>query len=303
MQQQRSVHRSNGDLDELRARGSGAARGELVAQGQELTALAGSGPPAGAPRALRTSDLVKLQRLIGNRAIAGELSHPLQIGRQTADGTDYTNEEKRNAIAAAKASVTKKKAKDTDYASAMADYLIGSCGGLATNFKTKVVLERSCKDWWNKPSLVDEPKVIGPARVALVDPTIEYGAEHGDLHFIGDPTDKKSAWDLDKGTALALMEAEIRSHLGPLGPLGPHSGHENRDGWAPFYITAQYSGPVGRYKGPKVKNKYPSTDHFTIQLQVNYNANMISYHGFPDERIEGKALGLSINKTDSAKLT
>ena len=267
---------------------------------------------------MRSAEVLSLQRLVGNAVVQRQLA--LQAGtsaestawsqgmartvvlqRQTDDGTDYKLPEKRQAIEHARENVTKKKAKDTEYAAAMAAYLVDQCGGLATNFKSKALLEKACKDWWNKPSMVDEPAAVGPPRVGLAGTTITYGATHGDLHFINDPTDKKSAWDLGKQAALTLMETEITSHLDALGRNS--AGHENKDGWAPFYITAQHSGPVGRYKGPKVKGKYPSTDHFSIQLQVNYNDNSVSYHGFPDEKIEGHALGLSINKTDAKKLT
>lgn len=140
-------------------------------------------------------------------------------------------------------------------------------------------------------------------REALDSPDIVYGAEHGDLHFGGNPTPKKSKWSLEKEASLTLMEDEINKYLEV---LGKHSGsNENDKGWSPFYITAQHESSCGAYFVPKnerKQNNFPTTDHFTIQLQVNYKQNSISYHGFPDEKIEGHALGCSINKTDKNKL-
>jgi hypothetical protein len=216
------------------------------------------------------------------------------------DDSDYTNTEKRAAIADAGKTVKKKKAKDTDYADAMATFLETNYPPRATGYKNSAALKVACKQWWNKPSLVDDALPLGPARTKLAGPTIEYDAEHGDLHFGANPTSNKSAWTLSQADANALCEARIREHLGA---LGAHSGgHEDSDGWSAFYITAAHGKAVGVYAGDKKGNKWPSTTHYSIQLQVNYAENLISYHGFPDERIEGHALGCSINKTDNKKL-
>src|SRR5258706_4256187 len=43
-------------------------------------------------------------------------------------------------------------------------------------------------------------------------PTLVYGAEHGDLHFGGDPTKNKAKWALSKADACRVMEAEIMKH-------------------------------------------------------------------------------------------
>ncbi|MGH2633135.1 MAG: hypothetical protein ACRDG3_06975, partial [Tepidiformaceae bacterium] len=135
---------------------------------------------------MRAAEVLTLQRLVGNAAVQRRLaigagtsaegtapSHgaarAAAVQRQTDDGTDYKLSEKRAAIDHAREEVTKKKAKDTEYAAAMATYLVDECGGLAKNFKSKALLEKACKDWWNKPSMVDEPAVVGPPRVGMVD--------------------------------------------------------------------------------------------------------------------------------------
>jgi hypothetical protein len=225
-------------------------------------------------------------------AFAATPTPPVQ--RQTADGTDYTPQEIGAAATQARKTVTKKKAKDTDFAKAMADNLLGI--GLATNYSNRTQLEKTCKEWWNKPSSYEvaaEPE----ARKVLEEPEIEYGAEHGDLHFIDTPSEKKAAWTIEKDTALALMEAAIREHLKA---LGEHSATgESREGWSPFYITVDHGAETGVYWVPKSernKNKYPTTTCFSIQLQVHYATKVISYHGYPDERIEGRRTGCSKTK-------
>jgi hypothetical protein len=211
--------------------------------------------------------------------------------RTTDDGKDYKNTEVLEAIEDVKKTVKKKSPSDTDYAKAMSTYLTTNCGK-ATKYKTPKALETQCKAWWNKPSdLV--AVVVQAARTALVAPEIEYGAEHGDRHFIKTPTKKKAAWDLDKDVALPLMVTEIEKHLAA---LGKHSAaNESRDGWTTFYVTGQHSGPVGRY-WVKDERTYPTTDCFSMQVQVHYQSNTISYHGYPDEEMEGKAKGCSKTK-------
>jgi hypothetical protein len=227
-----------------------------------------------------------LQRLADTRPAPAD---PAVVQRVPAD---YTHEEIRAAIEDARAKVTKKKPKDTDYGKAMAAYLQANCDGLATAYKSVAVLEKACTGWWNRPSEVAAPVVVAP-RNPLVDPTITFDTGHGDLHFVGNPTDKKSKWSLSKTDAMALMEATIGLYLDVLGVNSATS--------AAFYVTAQHSATVGSYF-PKVKNSYPTTDHYTMQVQVDYANNAITYHGFPDERIVGFALGCSINKTDANKL-
>jgi len=216
----------------------------------------------------------------------------------TEDGTDYTNAEKREAIEHARQKVTKKNAKDSDYAKAMVDYLTLT-EGQATRYKDNAALQKACKDWWNRPSQVEEPVAAAQPRGALENPRIEYDEGHGDLHFIPKPNKKKSAWDLEKADAQNLMVTEIQKHLTA---LGVHSAEHERDGWSAFYITAQHESKVGSYVGPLELKKFPTTNYFTIQVQVNYNENLISYHGFPDEKIEGFPLGCSFNKNDRVKL-
>lgn len=242
------------------------------------------------------SGAMSLQRY---QRMASDGAEDKVVQRVAAGGADYTLSEKRNAITHATDNPPKAKPKPKDSAQVMATYLIGSCGGLATDYRNKGALEKACVLWWNRPSLVDEPVVVA-ARAALVAPTITYDSEHGDLHFIANPTDTKSAWTLDKTAATAAMEAEIRRHLSA---LGVNSAKNENGGWSAFYITAQHGSVVGAYTGEKKKNQWPTTDHYTMQVQVNYAENKISYHGFPDERIEGHTLGCSINKTDATKLT
>lgn len=252
-------------------------------------------PPLGGPAVMQRALGVKIRQRPRPAAFGFVLQAKLP------DGSDYTNAEKREAIADVQGTTKSKKTlKAKDAAAAMAEYLLTNYPPIATNYKNKAALVRACTEWWNKPSLVAEPKAAEAPRHALVEPRLEYDAEHGDLHFIAKPTDKKSAWSLEKGEANQLVEDTIRQHLRA---LGEHSaGHEDRNGWSAFYITAQHDEPVGTYVGESKRGGYPTTDHFTIQLQVNYRANEISYHGFPDERIEGQPLGCSINKTDKTKL-
>lgn len=267
-----------------------------------------SGDPGLGAAAAPTSQVAvlrSLQRTAGNRAVGavlGSLHGPSRAGfvlqRKTPDNSDYTKAEKRAAIAHAKDAVTKKKPKDGDYGAAMAAFLVATYPPIATDYTLKT-LEKACVQWWKKPSLVDDEAPAAEARRALAGPTLVYDAAHGDYHFIAKPTTKKSAWSLEKDAANQLVQTEIRKHLKA---LGEHSaGHEDRDGWSAFYITAQHNKAVGTYY-VKGERDSPSTDHFTIQLQVHYGRNEISYHGFPDERIEGHALGCSINKTDAVKL-
>lgn len=225
-------------------------------------------------------------------AFAASRTPPVQ--RLTADGTDYTPQEIGAAAAYASENVTKKKAKDTDFASAMADHLLEI--GQATNYKNRAQLEKACKNWFNKPSsygVAAEPE----AREKLDEPTIEYEAEHGDRHFINKPIRTKAAWTIEKGIALVLMEAAIREHLKALGENSATG--ESRDGWSTFYITVDHGAKTGVYwveKSERIKNQFPTTNFFTIQLQVNYATNMISYHGYPDQSMKGRPTGCSKTK-------
>jgi hypothetical protein len=225
----------------------------------------------------------------GGTTQTAEVARP----RKLDDGSDYTKAEKRAAREhAAKEFEGKKKVTARQAAPVMAKYLIDTYPPMATDYTTKTALTKACEEWWNKPSLIED-EVAQEARHALVNPTLEYDEEHGDLHFIAKPTKKKTAWSLPKAQANRLCEDTIRLHLTA---LGEHSAEvESQQGWSPFYITAAYTKAVGSYVGGG------TTDHFTIQLAVNYNENHISYHGYPDEKTEGHPLGCSFNKTDREK--
>jgi hypothetical protein len=218
------------------------------------------------------------------------------VQRIKDDETDYTDEEYRRAIKHADENPPrKKKAKADDYAEIMADFLERTHARLPTKLKRLALLKR-CKEVWNRPSLVAAPVEV-EVRDPLDNPEIAYGAEHGDLHFIQTPTQTKSAWTLEKDAALALMEGKIREHLGP---LGQHSAaNEKEDGWSTFYISDDNGGPIGVYwvpKSEKKQNKFPSTTRFTMQVQVHFRDNVVSYHGYPDQRAEGQPAGVSLTK-------
>lgn len=119
-------------------------------------------------------------------------------------------------------------------------------------------------------------------------PALVFGAEHGDLHFGGDPTEQKSKWSLPKPAAIQLMATEI----------GPHLVRMRREsriaGWESWYVGGQAPGNIGQYYVRGVRGG-ESTRMFTIQAQVNWLENEISYHGFPDERLLREGLGKTRN--------
>ena len=126
-----------------------------------------------------------------------------------------------------------------------------------------------------------------PPQANLPAPTLTFGTGHGDLHFGGDPTEKKSKWSLTKAKAIELMAAEITKHL-------PRMRRESQlDDWEAWYIGGQVAGgEAGRYYKKGTRGGLP-TDMFTIQAQVHWLDNEISYHGFPDERLVRTGLGKS----------
>lgn len=202
------------------------------------------------------------------------------------DVEPYTAEEITKAVNHAKPQVEKLKKKQAEAASGyMAAYLNEIRPFNEAGYKSLKALTWACQDWFNKPSSF-AVKEVEAARNPLVRPTITYGAEHGDLHFISKPTESKSAWTLGKSAALTLMETEIGKWLGP---LGTHSATgESRDGWTTFYVSGQHTANVGVYKVSR-QRETPSTTYFSMQVQVNYAENTISYHGYPDEKMEGNA--------------
>jgi hypothetical protein len=202
------------------------------------------------------------------------------------DAEPYTAKEIGEAVEYAKPFIVKVKKKRGEAASGhMATYLNKLRPFNEAGYPSLNALTWACQEWFDKPSTFEE-KQAKVARNPLINPTITYGATHGDLHFIDKPTTKKSAWTLGKSAALSLMEAEIRKFLGP---LGTHSDkEESSQGWSTFYVSGQHTTHVGAYKetGKRVD---PTTAYFSMQVQVKYADNEISYHGYPDEKMEGNA--------------
>lgn len=125
-----------------------------------------------------------------------------------------------------------------------------------------------------------------PANLPL--PRLEYGADHGNYHFGGDPTAQKSKWTLPKAAALQLMEAEISKHFVRM------RSESRTNGWEGWYVGGQAPGNIGMYAVDGKRGGAPTT-MFTIQAQVNWFENVISYHGFPDERLMRVGLGKERN--------
>lgn len=119
--------------------------------------------------------------------------------------------------------------------------------------------------------------------------TLEYDDEHGKLHFIAKPTQKKTAWDLSKGTANALCENAIKQHMDTL-----LAGSADK-GWTVWYITEDNGKDVGRYHKSGERNGLP-TSQFSIQLQVSKEDKHISYHGYPDEKALKTGVGKGRNE-------
>lgn len=106
---------------------------------------------------------------------------------------------------------------------------------------------------------------------------LEYNAEHGDYHFTGKVSKKKAQWR-NKAEAHKLMLAELETHMAAL-----LAGSKPK-GWTQWYIGKFTSSVLGdSVEGPE-KN-------FTMQVQVNKEANIISYHGFPDQRLLSQGIG------------
>jgi len=115
--------------------------------------------------------------------------------------------------------------------------------------------------------------------------TWEYGAEHGDLHFGGKPTKNKTKWSLSKDTAIELMEAEIRKHLNRM--VRDSSVVEGT--WTNWYIAYEPDYEVGKHQSG-------STNTFSMQVQVNLEEKFISFHGYPDEQVQGRGIGTARNQ-------
>jgi hypothetical protein len=106
---------------------------------------------------------------------------------------------------------------------------------------------------------------------------LEYNSEHGDYHFTGKVSKKKAQWR-DKAEAHKLMKAELETHMAAL-----LAGSKPK-GWTQWYIGKFTKSVIGdSVEGPET--------NFTMQVQVNKEANIISYHGFPDQRLLSEGLG------------
>jgi hypothetical protein len=106
----------------------------------------------------------------------------------------------------------------------------------------------------------------------------QYGAAHGDYHFTGKVSKKKAQWTIEKAEALQLMEDEIDKYIGHL------YIHSPKEGWKSWYIGGQASHTIG-------ESVAGSESRFTIQLQVSRELNLISYHGYPDQRLKKTGVG------------
>lgn len=119
-------------------------------------------------------------------------------------------------------------------------------------------------------------------------PTLEFGEDHGSLHFGGAPTRQKSKWSLDKPAAMVLMEAAIRAHL-------PRMMRESSlTEPTPWLIVGRADNSIGRYKDDTRDGS--ETDTYMIQAQMIISENLVSYHGFPDERVVRTGLGRTRNE-------
>jgi hypothetical protein len=111
-------------------------------------------------------------------------------------------------------------------------------------------------------------------------PKLTFDPVHGMYHFGGEPTVQKSKWNMAWQMAQAKMEPEIKQYLARM--------RESYDHVA-WYIGAQDNKAVGNFHTGVRGGK--ATDKFTIQAQVDWIANVVSYHGFPDEKLIKPGLG------------
>jgi hypothetical protein len=152
------------------------------------------------------------------------------------------------------------------------------------------------KRYVGKPAATVTPVATPPvAVVAITRPlasamTVQYGAEHGKLHFGGKATKKKTKWDLSVTEACALMEAEIVKHRDR---LVRESALDKE--WEPWYIIADADDDIGRYIA---KGETGTTNRFSMQVQVSLQHKLISYHGYPDQRAMDTGAGKGRNAVD-----
>ena len=104
---------------------------------------------------------------------------------------------------------------------------------------------------------------------------------HGQLHFIKAPTENKSAWDLDKVHAIELMENEVKKYLQKIYANTDKALWKN--GWEAWLISGITKNPCGRYY--VTPREHPKTRGFTIEIQINWDEKVATYHGYPDEKV------------------
>lgn len=130
------------------------------------------------------------------------------------------------------------------------------------------------------------------AEATAAEPTafsIAFDSGHGDLHFNGEPTEKKSKWyaSIGKGGAQALMETEVRARMADI-VAAATSAHAAKKDLA-WILVADSPTPIGKAVGVSAISR------FQIQLQVPKGSTQITYHGFPDEQALHTGLGVGRN--------
>jgi hypothetical protein len=128
--------------------------------------------------------------------------------------------------------------------------------------------------------LADNPDEPEREEAPLPDMELEYGKDHGDYHFTGKVTVKKAQWTITQARAIELMEAELRTHMRTL------VTQSKAKGWESWYIGAD----AGQKIGDTVAGAETS---FCMQVQVNLGDQIISYHGYPDQRLVKTGVGKS----------
>lgn len=116
---------------------------------------------------------------------------------------------------------------------------------------------------------------------------LEYGAEHGDRHFVKTPTKNKTAWTLAKPTALELMKAEINTHLDRM-----IAGSALDKEWEVWYVIGDADENIGLYKIDGQREP-GSTARLACQVRVSLPHKLVSYHGCPDEQAMKTGAGRS----------
>jgi hypothetical protein len=128
---------------------------------------------------------------------------------------------------------------------------------------------------------------VTPAPQQVVEPiprprpeemVLVYEQEHGQYHFGGNPTDKKTKWSYDVSEARVLMEAELEKHRNR---MVQESRLDGREQW---YVSGTGPGKlVGHYRHGK--GDFREVNVFAMQVTVNLADKTIKYHGYPDEQV------------------